>query len=134
MRITIWDPSRKVNHLRKVIWDRKIITEFTRWIRSTRTGKPVLMVDVKVSKGKSSRCVNWENLICVRWNRIKNCTKLNKVIVREKRNKTLSEVKLAENINKNLQSFLESFLEFSRVPVQKEVLLSRKLRDHGYEY
>ena len=56
------------------------------------------------------------------------------MIDREKRNKTLSEVKLVENINKNLQSFLESFLEFSRGPVQKEVLLSRKLQDHGYEY
>ena len=25
MRITVWDPSRKVNHLKKVIGDRKII-------------------------------------------------------------------------------------------------------------
>ena len=25
MRITVWDPRRKVNHLIKVIWDRKII-------------------------------------------------------------------------------------------------------------
>ena len=24
---SVWDPSRKVNHLSKVIWDRKIITE-----------------------------------------------------------------------------------------------------------
>ena len=29
MRIAAWDPSRKFNHLSKVIWDRKIITEFT---------------------------------------------------------------------------------------------------------
>ena len=29
MRITVWDPSKKVNHLSKVIWGRKIITEFT---------------------------------------------------------------------------------------------------------
>ena len=29
MRITVWDPRRKVNHLSKVIGDRKIITEFT---------------------------------------------------------------------------------------------------------
>ena len=29
MRITVWDPSREVNHLNNVIWDRKIITEFT---------------------------------------------------------------------------------------------------------
>ena len=25
MRITVWDPSRKVNHVSKIIWDRKII-------------------------------------------------------------------------------------------------------------
>ena len=47
---------------------------------------------------------------------------------REKRSKTLIEVKPVENISKNLQSFLEIS------PVQKEVLLSHKLRDHAYEY
>ena len=50
------------------------------------------------------------------------------VIGRGKRSKTLGEVKPVENINKNLQSFLEIS------PVQKEVLLSHKLRDHAYEY
>ena len=35
MRITVWDSSRKVNHLSKVIWYTKIITEFTRLISST---------------------------------------------------------------------------------------------------
>ena len=53
---------------------------------------------------------------------------MKKVIDRGKRSKTLSEVKPVENINKNLQSFLEIS------PVQKEVLLSHKLRDHAYEY
>ena len=47
---------------------------------------------------------------------------------RGKRSNTLSEVKPVENISKNLQSFLEIS------PVQKEVLLSHKLRDHAYEY
>ena len=51
-----------------------------------------------------------------------------KVIDRGKRSKTLSEVKPVENISKNLQSFLEIS------PVQKEDLLSHKLRDHAYEY
>ena len=51
-----------------------------------------------------------------------------KVINRGKRSKTLSEVKPVKNISKNLQSFLEIS------PVQKEVLLSHKLRDHAYEY
>ena len=46
----------------------------------------------------------------------------------EKRRKILSEVKPVKNISKNLQSFLEIS------SVQKEVLLSNKLRDHAYEY
>ena len=46
------------------------------------------------------------------------CTKTKKVINRGKRSKTLSEVKLFENISKNLQSFLEIS------PLQKEVLFS----------
>ena len=50
-----------------------------------------------------------------------------KVIDRRKTSKTLSEVKPVENINKNLQSFLEIS------PVQKKVL-SHKLLDHVYEY
>ena len=53
MRITVWNLSRKVNHLSKVIWDRKIITQFTRSISSTRIGKPVLMMDVKSPKTKT---------------------------------------------------------------------------------
>ena len=68
----VWDLSRKVNHLSMVIWDRKIIAEFTRSISSTRIDKPVLMMNVKVSKNKNSRWVDQENLIYVRWNRIKN--------------------------------------------------------------
>ena len=69
----VLDPSRKVNHLSKIIWDRKVITEFTRSIISTRIGKPVLMMDVKVSKDKSiSRWVDRGNVIYTRWNRIKN--------------------------------------------------------------
>ena len=43
MRITVWDLSRKVNHLKNIIWDRNIITEFTKSISSTRIGSPVLI-------------------------------------------------------------------------------------------
>ena len=50
------------------------------------------------------------------------------MIDRGKRSKTLSDVKPVENIIKNLQSFLEIN------PMQKEGLLSHKLRDHAYEY
>ena len=73
VRITVWDPNWKVNNLNKVAWNRKNITEFTRSISSTKMGKPGLMMDVKVSKDKtSSRWVDQENLIHVRRNRIKN--------------------------------------------------------------
>ena len=51
-----------------------------------------------------------------------------KLINRRKRSKTLSEVKQVENRSKNLQSFLEIS------PLQKEDLLSHKLRDHAYKY
>ena len=50
------------------------------------------------------------------------------MIDRGKRSKTLTEVKPVENINKNLQSFSEI------TPVQKEVLLSHKPRDHLCAY
>ena len=52
---------------------------------------------------------------------------MKKVIGRGKRSKTMNEVKPAENINNNLQSFLEIS------PVQKEFLPSHKLQDTAYE-
>ena len=55
MRVIVWDRSRNVNYLSKVIFDRKFMTEFTRSISSTKIGKPVLMMDVKVYKDKNSR-------------------------------------------------------------------------------
>ena len=70
MRIIVRDPSRKVSHLSMVVW---IITVFTRLISPTRIRKPVLMMDIKVSKDKNSRWVDREDLIYVRWNRMKNC-------------------------------------------------------------
>ena len=57
----------------------------------------------------------------------KTVHKAEKVIDRGKRSKTLSEVKPVENISKNLQGLLEMS------PVQKELLLSHKLKDHAYE-
>ena len=74
-----------------------------------------------------SRWVDQESLTYVGLNRIKKlCIKKNKMIDREKRSKTLSEVNPVENIRKNLKSFLEIS------PVQKEFLLSHKLQDHAY--
>ena len=49
------------------------------------------------------------------------------MIDRGKKVKTLSEIKLAENISKNLQTFLEIS------PGQKEVLLSHELQNYAYE-
>ena len=63
LRVTVRGLSRKVNHLAKFVWDRKIMTEFSRSISSTSIGQPVLMIDVKVCKSKYiSRCADWENL------------------------------------------------------------------------
>ena len=58
----------------------------------------------------------------------KSVHKDKKVIDRGKRSKTLSAVKPVENISKNWHSVQEIS------PMQKEVLLSHKLRDHPYEY
>ena len=129
---SVWDPSSKVNHMSKVTWDRKIITEFTRCISSTRIGKPVLMMDVKVSKDKilADGLIEWttEPHLCWMKQNQKPCTKTKKVIDKGKKGKTLSEVKPIENMSKNLQSFLVISL------MQKEVLPPHKLRDHAYEY
>ena len=35
-RVTVQDPSRKVNHLSKVVLDRRIIAAFTRFVSFTR--------------------------------------------------------------------------------------------------
>ena len=57
----------------------------------------------------------------------KSCIKMKKVINREKKSKTLNEVKPVENINKNMHSFPEIH------PTQKEALSSHKLQDNAYE-
>ena len=87
VRVTFRGPSRKVNHLSEVIWDRKIITEFTRCFSSTRRAYPVLTMDIKVSREKDvSRWVDWENFIFVRSNRVKKPDiKMKKVVDRWKR-------------------------------------------------
>ena len=74
-RARLWESQFGIRVGKLTIWVRsfEIIEEFTRLISSTRIGKPVLMMDIKVSKNKNiSRWVDRENLIYVRWNRIKN--------------------------------------------------------------
>ena len=67
LRITVWDPSRKVNNLSKVVWARNTITELTSCISSTRIGRPVLMMGVKASKDKHNRFVDRKNLSMLQW-------------------------------------------------------------------
>ena len=70
-RAGLWEWQSEIRVGKLSIWVRSF--EFTRSISSTRIGKPVLMIDIKVSKDKNiSRWVDRENLIYVRWNRIKN--------------------------------------------------------------
>ena len=57
----------------------------------------------------------------------KPCTAMKKVIDRGRRSKTLSEVKLLEDISKIQQRFFEIS------SLQKEVLLSHKLQEHAYK-
>ena len=70
-RVTVRDPIKKVTTWVTLF---EIIREFTKSISSTRIGKPILMIDIKVCKYKYiSRWVDWNNLIYVRLNSILNC-------------------------------------------------------------
>ena len=83
-------------------------------------------MDIKVSTDKYiSRWVDEENLI----DEIELKTVNNKKEgdQQRKKSKTLSEVKIVENISKNPQSSLEVS------PEQKVVLLSQKRQNHAYE-
>ena len=78
----LWESQSGIRVGKLMTWMK---SEFTRSISFTRIGKPVPMMEVKVSKGKHiSRWVDRENLIYVRWNRIKNCTTTKKVMIKEK--------------------------------------------------
>ena len=57
--------NRKVNHLSKVIYNRNI-TEFTGYNSSTEIGWPILVMGIKVSKGKRISWIDQDNLIYVR--------------------------------------------------------------------
>ena len=74
-----WESQSGIRVGTLAIWVRSfeiIITEFTRSIISTRIGKPVLIMDVKVSKDKNiSKWVDREKFIYVRQNRIQNRAK-----------------------------------------------------------
>ena len=80
-RAELWESQSGIRVGKLTIWVRsfeikKIITEFTGSISSTKIGKPVLMMDIKVSKDKNiRRWVDRQNLIYVWWNRIKNRVK-----------------------------------------------------------
>ena len=95
-------------------------------ISSTKIDKPVLMIDVEVSKDKHiNRQVDRKNLIYARWNRMKKKPCWRRWSIEEKEVRQWS--KPVESTSKNLSSFLEIS------PVQKEVFLSYKLWDYAYE-
>ena len=58
---------------------------------------------------------------------LKTSYKTKEVINRQKRSKKLNYIKPVENINNNMQSFLQMR------PVQKQVLPSHNLQDHAYK-
>ena len=53
IRTTVRDTRKKVNHLSKVVLERKITADFTTSISSIRIDLTVLMMDFKVSKTNS---------------------------------------------------------------------------------
>ena len=65
-RVTARDPSWKVNHLSKVIQDRKIIKNVHQVYQFHQN-----RLELKSTK-HTARWVDWQNVINVRWNRIKN--------------------------------------------------------------
>ena len=93
MTVTVRNLTRKLDHLSKVIWDRKIITEFTGSISFTTIGKPVLMMNIKVSKDKLR-----DSHLCYMKQNHKPCV-MTMLTERGKRRRILSEVKLVENIS-----------------------------------
>ena len=82
-------------------------------------------MDIKVSKDKNSRWIDWENLIYVSWNRIQNCARRWRRWLIEEKEVRHSELKPVKNISKNLQGSLDISL------VQKEVLVSHKQQDQA---
>ena len=78
VRVRVRDASRKVNHMKKVICDRKFTTEFIMSISSMRIGSPVLRINVNSPMLrpmlrpmlKTNEIMHRWN----RWNRINNCT------------------------------------------------------------
>ena len=56
VRLKVWDPSRYVNHLYKVIWDRTIITKLTRSTSSTRIGKHGVIEKFLVGGSSTTKC------------------------------------------------------------------------------
>ena len=71
IRTTVRDTRKKVNHLCKVVLERKITADFTTSISSIRIDLTVLMMDFKVSKDKFIRGVDQRNVISVKWSSIK---------------------------------------------------------------
>ena len=84
-RARLWESQSRICVGKVTIWVSSFeIAKFTRYTSSTRIGDPVLTTDIKVTKDKHSRWVDRENLIYVRWNRIKNCALQRRWLIEEK--------------------------------------------------
>ena len=103
--VTVRDPRRKFIHPNKVVSGREIMAELISCMSSIRIGWQDLKIDIKAFKDKYiKRRDDSQNLLCI----IKITSKIiHKVKRRKKRSKTMNEAKPVENINKNLQSYLE---------------------------
>ena len=52
-RTELWEPQSGIHEETLTIWERKIMTEFTRSTSSTRIGYPVLMMELKSLKANT---------------------------------------------------------------------------------
>ena len=135
-RVTFRDPSMKVNHFSKVVWDRKIAAEFTRSASSTRI--PVLSMDlIKVSRGKYiSRLVDWliertvsifDEIASKMLHKDQDVDWYNKM---KQDNKWSNQMKqLKESSEDSKDKFLARIIS----SLQKELPPSHKLQDHADE-
>ena len=89
-RVGLWESQFGIRVVKLTIWVgsfeiKNCNTEFTGSISSTRIGNPVLMMFFKVDEDKHiCRWVDWDNIIYVRWNRIKNCAQRGRWLIEEK--------------------------------------------------
>lgn len=107
MSITVRDcPSREVNNLNKVVWDRKIIAEFTSLSFSAEQVNFSLRWTLESLKtNKLTDGIIKKNMTMLNETALNMCTKKRMMISGDKRRKMLNKVKPVKNINKNPRIF-----------------------------